>query len=373
MDGVLQVATAQSRSDVPRPLSSLIGRTSEVRSISTLIMDAPLVTITGTGGIGKTRLAIEVAHQLNKGFSGGAWLIELGSVSDGGSVPAAVSEALGLAQSRTESAELQLTRFLSNRHTLVVLDNCEHVLPACAQLTEHLLSRSNRLRVLATSREPLGVPGERVIRIEPLSVIPGTDHRSEALELLVQRCRELGASEPSADDLRHGLTICQRLDGLPLAIELAAAQSPVLSLTEMAVKVDDLFRLLSSPAMRVAARQQTLQATIDWSYQLLLPQERVAFRRFSLFAGDFGLDAAAALLHEAPSTTVSVVGSLIRKSMLTGRDRAPGHRRYQMLETLRQFAADRLKEEDEEGETDVATNLWIGYYLGLAQAAFPNL
>jgi predicted ATPase/DNA-binding CsgD family transcriptional regulator len=366
----VDVADAQRPGDVPRPLSSLIGRASEVRSTSALIMDTQLVTITGPGGIGKTRLAIEVARNVSQRFPGGASFIELGGVSDGESVPAGVAHALQLTQSGTESAEQQLTRFLTPRKTLVVLDNCEHVAHACARLTEHLLSLSAGLRVLATSREPLGVKGERVIRIEPLSVLPGRDQRSEALELLVQRCRELGAAEPTEDDIHHGLTICQRLDGLPLAIELAAAQSTVLSLSDMAVKVDDLFRYLSSPVRTIAARHQTLQATVDWSYQLLLPEERLAFRRFAVFAGDFDLDAAAALLHEEPAATVPIVGSLIRKSMLAGRDQAARHRRYHMLETLRQFAMDRL---NEERETEVATDLWVEYYLRLAQAAFPNL
>ena len=354
--------------DVPRPLSSLIGRAGEIRSTSDLVIHTPLVTITGPGGIGKTRLSIEVAHQVKDAFAGGAWFVELGALADSGPVAAAVSHALHL-QSGTESAETQLARFLSSRKALVVLDNCEHVLEGCAHLVQSLLSRSAGLRVLATSREPLGVTGEHVFRLEALSVEAGHDQRSEALELLVQRSKEQGAVEPSEADLAHGLTVCQRLDGLPLAIELAAAQSTALSFSELASQVEDRFRLLTSPARTITARHQTLLATVDWSYQLLLPEDRVAFRRFSVFAGDFDLGAAAAVLEREPAATVAVVGSLIRKSMLGGRDQY-GHRRYQMLETLRQFAMERL---DADAEGDRARSLWADHYLQLARDASPNV
>jgi non-specific serine/threonine protein kinase len=367
--GIDRPEEVDDRSDVPRPLSSLIGRSAEIGSISELVTHTPLVTIAGPGGIGKTRLAIEVALKVREAFSGGAWLVELGAVADSGAVAAAVSHGLRL-QSGTESAETQLARFLSSRKALLVLDNCEHVLDGCAHLMQHLLSRSAGLRVLATSREPLGVAGEHVFRLEPLSVEPGHDPLGDALELLRQRCKEQGASDPSEEDLVYGLRICQRLDGLPLAIELAAAQSIALSFSELAAQVEDRFSLLTSAARSITARHQTLKATVDWSYQLLLPDDRVAFRRFAVFAGDFDLPAAAAILDREPAATVPVVGSLIRKSMLSARDQSSGHRRYQMLETLRQFAGERL---DEESEGDRARNLWADYYLQLAREASPKM
>lgn len=354
-------AGAEPPEDVPRPLSSLIGRRAEIRSTAELVKHTPLVTITGPGGIGKTRLSIEVALGVKDEFAGGAWFVELGAVADSGAVAATVSHALHL-QSGTESAETQLARFLSRRRALLVLDNCEHVLDGCGHLAQSLLSRSAGLRVLATSREPLGVTGERVFRLEPLPV-------DEALQLLMQRRREQGASELAERDLAHGLTVCRRLDGLPLAIELAAAQAAALSLSELASQVEDRFRLLTSPARTITARHQTLHAAVDWSYQLLLPDDRIAFRRFAVFAGDFDLSAAAAVLGRAPDATVPVIGSLIRKSMLSGRDQS-GHRRFQMLETLRQFAIERL---DEGSESDLARDSWADYYLHLARDASPNL
>jgi len=356
--------------NLPMPLSSIVGRSREMQTTAALLKAASLVTITGPGGIGKTRLALEVARSIESRFRDGVWVVELEAVSDSESVASAIGRTLELTQSGTDPARDQITRFLASREALIVLDNCEHVVQAAADLVRFVLLKAPGLKVLATSRESLGVPGEHVVVLEPLSVGDGAS-RSEAVELLARRCMEHGAVELTKEEVPTAAAICARLDGIPLAIELAAAQTAVLSLNEIALKLDDRFTLLASHIRTVLPRQQTLRATVDWSYRLLTPTEQLAFRRFAVFSGGFDLEAGAALMaaNDAGEPVVVTIASLIRKSVLTSRQQ-PSGRRFVMLDTLRQFGLERL---DEEGENSLARSLHAEHYRQLAKAAFAGL
>jgi non-specific serine/threonine protein kinase len=361
---------SRQRSGLPGLLSSLIGRSREIQTIAELVVAKPLITITGPGGIGKTRLAIEAARSVESRFHDGAWLVDLAAISSPALVAPAITQTLKLTQTSSESPEDQLVRVLIGRHTILVIDNCEHLVEACAKLIERLLTEAPGLRVLATSREPLGVSGEHQFRVEPLSWIAAADERSPALELLLRRCDEVGVSDFSDDDLRHGTAICERLDGMPLAIELAAAQTIVLSLPEIESRLDDRLKLLKSRVRTALPRHQTLEATVDWSYRLLDIKEQRAFRRLGVFVGGFDVPAAAAVLESDESGAILLLGSLLRKSMLTVRAGAEGESRYVMLGTLRQYAMQHL---ELEGEAQVAKERHAEHYLAMAKSSYPHM
>jgi predicted ATPase/DNA-binding CsgD family transcriptional regulator len=354
-------------SNLPLPLTALVGRSEEIQAIAGLLKRASLVTVTGAGGMGKTRLALEVARAIESQFRDGVWAVPLEAAFDSESVASAICRALGLTQSGSDPARDQVTRFLAHRQALIVLDGCEHVVQAVADSTQFVLSKAPSVKVLTTSRESLGVPGEHMLRLEPLNVGDGR-RRGEAIELFAQRCHELGAMELSDDNVAQANAICARLDGIPLAIELAAAQTAVLSLNEIAARLDDRFALLTSPLRTVLPRQQTLRATVDWSYNDLSTTEQSAFRRLAVFSGGFDFDAAAALMGN-DSSAVATIGSLIRKSMLTSRQGLSG-RRYGMLDTLRQYGMERL---GESGESDLVRNKHAEHYRQLAKSAFTGL
>jgi predicted ATPase/DNA-binding CsgD family transcriptional regulator len=355
---------------LPSSLSSLVGRTDEINATAALVIETPLVTVSGPGGIGKTRLALEVGREIEGRFAGGACFVELATLAPGQPVAGAVCRSLGLSQTGREPAEEQLLRFLGRRRSLVVLDNCEHVIAACAALAERLLTHASGLRILATSREPLGVSGERLFRLGPLSLELDDGKPGDAVELFRQRCRDAGNHELHDRELEGARTICERLDGIPLAIELAAGQTPALSVHEIAAGLSDRFGLLAHGARGASARHQTLHAAVDWSYSLLTEEERWAFRHLAVFAGGFDLAAASALLETASPLAVSILASLIRKSMLVTRDQPSGSRRYEMLETLREFALARMSERDEL----LTIQAWhAAYFRDVAIAAAPGL
>jgi len=359
------------RGTLPRFLSSLVGRSRELEIVVGVLGTARLVTITGPGGIGKTRLAAEAAARAESRFRDGCWFVELDSVSEPAAVPSAVAHALQVPQFGASTLDEELAAHLSEREALLVLDNCEHLVEACGQLVEAILSRASRLRVLATSRERLGISGERVMPLEPLPVVDGRGEKADAVELFAQRSRDLGASDWSDADSALAATICERLDGIPLAIELAAAQTPVLSLAGIAERLDDRFRVLRSSAPARTPRHQTLEAAVDWSYQLLAPEEQLAFCRLSVFRGGFELDAAEALLEDDGSrSALDLVGALIRKSLLVPRDEPSGERRYHMLETLREFARQGL---ESQGEATRIQDRHAQYFLELTEKAFASL
>jgi len=362
--------SSRGRSSVPVPRTGLIGRDHEIARISQLIKTAPLVTVIGPGGVGKTRLAQEVSLRSEVDFIDGVWWVDLSAIPVGDAVASAVADALTLVRATREPPVHQLARFAAKRKFLVALDNCEHVIEACAGLAESMLANSPGLRILATSREELGVHGERVERLAPLSVTAEGGASSEALELFIQRCNALGENHLTAEELEHAAGICRHLDGMPLAIELAAAQSEVLSIADIEARLDDRFRLLRATVRAALPRHQTLGAAVDWSYQQLDVEARRTFRFLGVFPGSFDLEAAAAVLAMDDSVAVGAIGQMVRKSLLGTRDYDSGRRRYEMLETLRQFARDRLADSDELEEARIRH---AEYYAALARAEGAKL
>jgi predicted ATPase/class 3 adenylate cyclase len=334
--------------NLPAERTLFVGRDQELGTVGALFRSTRLVTLTGVGGVGKTRLALQAAAGMLAEFTDGVWFVELAPLIDGALVPAAVAAAIGAAPSPGVETSEVVCRFLARRRALVVLDNCEHVVDVAAQLVDRLLAAAPRLRVLATSREPLGVQGESVWRVPSLSVDAHSGDVSDAVALFAERA---AAVQPTfaLDDrtLASAEQICRRLDGIPLAIELAAARAKSMSLQQIADRLDERFRLLIRGGRTAVARQQTLQATIDWSYGLLANDERDAFDLLAVFAGDFDLVAATAVAGGDDFTVLDLLDRLADKSML---EADPTRDRYRVLETLRQYgqehliAADRLRQ-----------------------------
>ena len=340
-----------------RALTSFVGRAGEVDQVAGLLGEYRLVTVTGPGGVGKTRLASEVAGRIAGRFADGVWLVELAGVQDPALVPATVAAALGLQQMPGPPTAISLIAGLSREQVLLVLDNCEHVLAAVAELCAALLPAADDLRVLATSREPVGVAGEVRYRLRPLPLSdPGVQVKAEtsaAVALFADRARQ--ADPDFALDGETGLVAARlvaRLDGMPLAIELAAARVEALGLAQLIERLEDSFRLLTSTDRAAAERHRSLAATVEWSYQLLAEEERQVFRRLAMFPGPFTLDAAEAV---AGASAALVVLHLVDCSMLTppwtGQD---GRARYLMLQTLRDFGLQRLGDAGDQDSTAAA-------------------
>jgi predicted ATPase/DNA-binding SARP family transcriptional activator len=358
------------RSNLPVQLTSFVGREEELEELVRLLPQTPLLTLTGVGGCGKTRLALEVAGSALARFSDGVLLVELAGLTNPEFVPDAVGGALS-AQERAERPAVEsLAERLRSQALLLVLDNCEHLLDACAELAGQLLSVCPQLRILATSREPLALPGERVYRVPPLSVA-GSDEEtvdvaaSDAVRLFVERASAAGW-EPdwSPETLGTVASICRELDGLPLALELAAARTHVLSVEEIADRLDDRFRFLRYWRRSPEPRHETLGATMAWSYDLLSDVERALLRRLSVFAGGFTLDAAAAIcLDDDLDAALELLTRLVEGSLVLT-DAVDGKTRYRMLETVRHYAAERLAEA---GETEETRSQHAAYFLELAE------
>jgi predicted ATPase len=323
--------------------TSFVGRETEIAELETTVRTHRLVTLTGVGGVGKTRLALQVAAELTPEFSDGVWLVELAPVLDPEAVPDAVATALGVIQQTGLSVAESVAVALDGRYRLLVLDNCEHVLDAAADLVELTLSRSDTVKVLATSREGLRVPGEHLWPVPSLGLGDGSE--SAGLELFVDRARAVvpDFSISTEADATAVSEICARLDGIPLAIELAAARMVSMGAREVRDRLDDRFRLLTG-ARRGLERHQTLQHAVQWSHDLLDNDEKMLLRRCSVFSGGFDLGAAVAVAGNGDLdeyTVLDLLDTLVRKSMLTA-DRSSGQVRYAMLETIRQFAEDQL-------------------------------
>ncbi len=333
-----------SRASLPTVLTTLVGRDELLATVVDELDRSRLVTLVGVGGVGKTRLAIAVAEQVSADHDRTVF-VDLSEVDDEHEVTAALARTFGLTTQTMEA----ITIALSARSALIVLDNCEHVLDAVADLVCDVLELSPAVRVLATSREGLAVPGEQLVAVPGLS---GSSGDSAAVALFVDRARSVDASfSLSSDGVETVSEICRRLDGLPLAIELAAARVGVMTVDDLLGHLDARFQMLTggSRGRRRRSKQRTLRETIDWSYQLLDPAEQRAFGRLSVFGGSFGLDGAAAVLGASSDVAVlDMVEALVDKSLLTVVD-AAGHRRYRYLETLRVYAEDRLAEA---GETE---------------------
>ena len=323
---------------LPATRTPLVGREREIGDLADLLSRTRLVTITGVGGVGKTRLAIETASRMLDLYPGGVFFAELASATTSAGVRQAVLDATGNSidlMAGGASAEDQLLRFLAPRQALVVLDNCEHILDDCCAIVDAILDACPLTTIVATSREPLDVDGERVWRAPSL----GTDGAdAEAVHLFLERAAPYMPGSLDGDDLAQVAEICRHLDGIPLAIELAAAQTAHLSLSEIAVRLTDRFSLLTGGRRRVQ-RQQTLYAAVEWSHELLRDPERILLRRLAAFPGWFDLPALEAVCGDLPEPPQRLLGSLVAKSLVVPDARRT---RYRLLETIRAFAEERL-------------------------------
>jgi predicted ATPase/DNA-binding SARP family transcriptional activator len=341
-------AAPQAQHNLPALLTSFLGREEELAALGELAGEARLVTLTGPGGAGKTRLAVEFAASAIQRFGDGAWLADLVGIADARLVPSLVMQALGVRQSGEMAVLEALVYRLRSAELLLVLDNCEHLLGACADLAVTLLGSCPGLRVLATSREPLGVPGEGVYPVPPLAVPAASDDGqglagAPAVRLFLARARSAGAGAGvAAAPVAVVARICRELDGLPLAIELAAARTSVLSAEEIEAHLADKFRFLGWRRPVADPRHQTLKAAIGWSYDLLSERERRVFGELSVFAGGFTLTAMAAVCCGGDeASALDLVDQLAAKSLVVAEPAEAGTR-YRLLETIRQYAAGRL-------------------------------
>jgi predicted ATPase/class 3 adenylate cyclase/DNA-binding CsgD family transcriptional regulator len=367
--------------NLPAQVSSFIGRSRELAEVRALVDGSRLVTLTGAGGAGKTRLALQVAVGLADGRGDEVWFADLAPVGDPDLVPVTVADALGIRHEPGRPVLDTLVEAIGGRSLLVLLDNCEHVIGACAKLADAVLRGCPNLGLLATSREPLGIDGERVYRVPSMGTPADGDdaeaiRASEAVRLLEDRAASqgvaLGWDGPSAIVAGR---VCRRLDGIPLAIELATARLRVMSATELDARLDERFTLLTGGSRVARPRQQTLRAMVDWSWELLTAAERAVLARLSVFAGGFGLAAAEAVAAgpEVPAGEVAGhLGALVDKSLVQFGDTGSGPGRYRLLETVRQYAASQL---DALGPaaTGAARLAHRDYYLALAEAAGPQL
>ena len=344
------------QTNLPLRASDLIGRDGAVQHLRNLLSAYRAVTLTGPGGIGKTSLALEVARDLFPTFRGDAWLVELASVSDPALVPSAVASALELKLVSKEISPQSVARAIGGKKLLVVLDNCEHVVDAVASLAETVLRMCPHTIVLATSREPLRIDGEHLCRVPPLDVPsqhPAEPHNileHSAVQLFVARTTALRSDfSVDADNLPAISAICRHLDGIPLAIELAAARAAALGPQQVALRLDDRFTLLAGGRRTALPRHQTLRATLDWSYELLPDWESFLLRHLAIFPSGFTLEAATAVASNAcssASTVVEGIANLVAKSLVTLDGSAPSNR-WRLLETIRVYAREKLTKSGE--------------------------
>lgn len=358
--------------NLPLELSSFVGRDRERRAVAEFVAERRLVTLTGVGGAGKTRLGLRVAHDLLGGFPDGVWLVELAPVRDGDDVPRAVATALGVRPGGEDVLDA-LGSALLDRTLLVVLDNCEHQLAAAAATARSLLETGPSVKVLATSREPLGVVGEIVYPVPPLGLPAVADvdvehlRDHDAIRLFEDRAASARPGYRIDDDAEAVAELCRRLDGVPLAIELAAARVRSLSVATVASRLDQRFQLLTSGRSAGPSRQRTLEATVRWSYDLLSPVQRTVFVRLGVFHGDIGLAAAERIVAGEgvdADTVVPVLSDLVDRSLVTTSVPAPD--RYRLLETLRVFAVEEL---DRRPEVTAVRRRHRDWYLALADEA----
>ncbi len=396
-----EIPVCERRDNLPAPLTTFVGREPAIAEVAGLVGSHRLVTLAGAPGVGKSRLAVRVAEEVRKRFRDGAWLVELAALAEPALVPPVVARQLGLRDEPGRPPDETLAEYLESRELLLVLDNCEHLLDASAGLADTLLRASEGLRILATSREQLGLVGEVAWRVPSLTVPTMDDgpstmdspeprtrrpsstvHRlleSEAGRLFVERVR---ASVPSFEATESRALavaeICRRLDGIPLAIELAAARGRALSPDQIAARLDDRFGLLVGGSRTALPRHRTLRATVDWSHGLLSADEQALLRRLAVFAGGWTLEAAEAItgvgywvlgvgegegVHPTPNT-LDLLTSLVDKSLVLAEERPGGSVRYRMLETLRAYAAERLRES---GEGPIVREQHQRWFLELAE------
>ena len=349
--------------NLPKQITRFVGRTTQLAEASScLAQGKPLVTLTGPGGAGKTRLALEVAAELVDEYPHGAWLVELASITEGELVAQAVASAIGLRDEPGRDLVESLVDALRTQRTLIVLDNCEHLVGPCAGLASRLVQACPGLQVLATSQEALGVTGEAIL------LVPSLELHTEAVELFVDRAQLHRADFDATAPANAALIakIVARLDGIPLAIELASARVGVLSLQQIAERLDDQFRLLTGGSRAALPRQRTLRAAVDWSYSLLNEEEQQLLRHVAVFAGGFSLEGAEAV---GGGDVLDVLARLVARSLVIAEEQ-DGEARYRLLETIRQYAQDKLVEA---GELVDARERHLAWFRDLALDAEPEL
>jgi len=376
--------------NLPTQLSSFIGREKEIADLQELFLTRHdrLVTLTGSGGTGKTRLALRAAEQMLDAFPHGIWLVELAHISDPSLVPRAVADVVGVREGSQQSILQALIAYLHDRQTLLIIDNCEHIIGEVATLAGHLLHACPQLRILATSREILGLEGETPFRCPSLSFPSGQSSMEdlvqyESARLFIERAQTISPSFALTEaNVQLVARICQRLDGIPLAIELAAARIRMLSIEQIAIRLDQTFGLLTSGSHLVLPRHQTLKALIDWSYNLLSEEESALMLRLSVFAGGWTLEAAEEVCADRkdsyqalpslllPERIMDLLGQLIDKSLIQIDQETAEEPHYRMLETVRQYSRERLAES---GGAEDLRDRHLDYFLALSLQAEPNL
>lgn len=366
--------------NLPAALTSFVGREREIEEVKQLLTQTRLLTIAGVGGAGKTRVALQVAEDLLEFFGDGVWWMDLAPISNPELIIQFVADVLGIREEAGKSLLQLLTSYMRTKNTLLVMDNCEHLIQGVALFVETILRSAPELRILATSREALGMSGEVIWRIPPLSA-PGLRERVksenlvqyEAVKLFVERAVAVKADfEITVDNARSVAKICARLDGIPLAIELAAARVRVLSVEEIAERLDDRFRLLVSGNRTALPRQQTLRALLDWSHELLSEHEQILLRRLSIFTGGWTLPAAEKVCFDEEVEAwqiLELLTHLIDKSLVVAESHDRSER-YRYLETIRQYAQERLLEAK---EVDELACKHAEYFLNLAEEAYSEL
>jgi predicted ATPase/class 3 adenylate cyclase len=370
------------RHNLPELVSSFVGREAEVTELRQVVSESRLITLTGAGGVGKTRLALQLAAELLDGSGDGVWLVELAAVRDTEAVTGAVANVLGIKEQPGRPILDALLAALADQHVLIVLDNCEHLIGACAKLAETVVRSCPQVHLIATSRETLGIDGERVFRVPSLTVpAEGAEELSDlaasgAATLFVERARTLATGFAMTQDAAPLVAaICRHLDGVPLAIELAAARLRSMSLSHLHDRLDQRFRLLTGGNRTALPRQQTLRATVDWSYELLNSFEQAVLRRMSVFVGGFELEAAESVcgFGEIEDFDVSgLLGSLVDKSLVVA-DTSSTAVRYRLLETIRQYGAEKLTGFAGGGEASEAEAAHAAYYVDYAEEIAPHL
>jgi len=369
--------------NLPSPLSSFIGREREIVEIKRRLASSRLVTLTGLGGCGKTRLALQVAAGLAEDYAWGAWLVELAALKDPSFVPQTVASSLGMVEQACCSFADTLADFLGTKQLLLILDNCEHVIEASARLAEFSLHACPNLVILATSREALGITGEFTFHVLPFSLpepraplSPQALMQSEAVRLFSDRAAAVQPDfELTSQNAAAVLQICQQLNGIPLALELAAARVKTLTVDQIAARlaVHDHFDLLTLGSRTATPRHQTLRGAVDWSHELLTEVEQILFRRLSVFAGGWSLEAAEAICADGAgilsNQVLDLLTQLVNKSLVLVEDRV-GEARYRMLETIRQYARGRLLVS---GESEQTGDRHLDFFCRLAEEAEPHL
>ena len=370
-----------AKHNLPQRLTSFIGRENEITTISDLISQNRLVNLTGVGGIGKTNLSLQVGQSIMKTFADGVWLVELAPITDADLLSQTTASVLGLRESGNQSIADYLLDYLQEKQCLLILDNCEHLINGVAQFVQMILQRCANVKILASSREVLGVLGERPFQVPPLT-FPTNNQQAileewqqyESLRLFVERAQiVLPAFQVTADNAAAIVQICQRLDGIPLALELAAARMKLLTTAQIAGRLDDRFRLLTSGSRAAFPRQQTLRALIDWSWELLTTAEQRLLQRLSVFAGGMNLEAVEAICADETVPfyeMLDLLNELVNKSLVNVQRKQGEETRYYLLETIRQYGQERLTAA---GETETYRHKHLVYFRQLAATAEPQL